>query len=99
MEVSKFCFFDTMTTQNDHPSYVKHVLGGIFVFFGCVCGGGGGGKGQVHNMLIQFLTLAAQGWMDGCFQKNFIMTTHNDHPSYAKHVLGIIYVFFCPSLE
>ena len=24
----------------------------------------------------------------------FIMTTHNDHPSYAKHVLGIIYVFF-----
>ena len=21
------------------------------------------------------------------------MTTHNDHPSYVKHVLGIVYVF------
>ena len=41
------CFFDTVTTQNDHPRYVKHVLGRIYVFFTLfgyqVPGGGGGG--------------------------------------------------------
>ena len=26
-------FFDIVTTQNDHPRYVKHVLGRIYVFF------------------------------------------------------------------
>ena len=26
-------FFDTMITYNDHPSYVKHVLGRIYMFF------------------------------------------------------------------
>ena len=43
-------FFDIVTTQNDHPSYVKHVLGRIYVFltlFGYqVRGGGGGGGGS-----------------------------------------------------
>ena len=26
-------FFDIMTIHNDHPSYVKHILGSIDVFF------------------------------------------------------------------
>ena len=33
IEVFETYFFDTMITQNDHPSYVKHVLGHIYVFF------------------------------------------------------------------
>ena len=41
------------------PSYAKHVLGRIYVFFtllGYQVGGGGGGapKGRVHNLLMQF---------------------------------------------
>ena len=31
IEVSDTFFFDIVTTQNDHPSYVKHVLGRIYV--------------------------------------------------------------------
>ena len=62
IEVFETCFFDIVTTQNDHPSYVKHVLGRIYVFFtpfGYQVGGGGGGapKGRVHNLLMQFFTL------------------------------------------
>ena len=53
-------FFDIVTTQNDHPSYGKHVLGRIYVFFtlfGYQVGGGGGApKGRVHNLLMQFFT-------------------------------------------
>ena len=45
---SKLVFFDIVTTQNDHPRYVKHVLGCIYVFFTLfgyqVRGGGGGGS-------------------------------------------------------
>ena len=33
IEVFEICFFDILTTQNDHPRYVKHVLGRIYVFF------------------------------------------------------------------
>ena len=33
IEVSETCFFDIVTTQYDHPRYVKHVLGRIYVFF------------------------------------------------------------------
>ena len=51
-------FFDIVTTQNDHPSYGKHVLGRIYVFFTLfryqVGGGGGSPKGRVHNLLMQF---------------------------------------------
>ena len=45
MEVFETYFFDIVTTQNDHPSYGKHVLGRIYVFFtlfGYQVGGGGG---------------------------------------------------------
>ena len=33
IEVFETCFFDIVTTQNDHPRYIKHVLGRIYVFF------------------------------------------------------------------
>ena len=59
MEVFETCFFDIVTTQNDHPSYVKHVLGRIYVFFILFVywvGGGGSPKGLVHNLLMQFFT-------------------------------------------
>ena len=59
MEVFETCFFDIVTTQNDHPRYVKHVLGCICVFFtlfGYWVGGGGSPKGLVHNLLMQFFT-------------------------------------------
>ena len=47
IEVSETCFFNIVTTQYDHPRYVKHVLGCIYVFFtrfGNQVGGGGGGS-------------------------------------------------------
>ena len=49
IEVSETSFFDIVTTQYDHPRYVKHVLGRIYVFFSRfgsqVRGGGGGSQG------------------------------------------------------
>ena len=47
IETFKTYFFDIVTTQNDHATYVKHVLGRIYVFVtylgdGCRQGGGGG---------------------------------------------------------
>ena len=33
IEVFETCLFDIVTTQNDHPRYVKHVLGRIYMFF------------------------------------------------------------------
>ena len=32
IEVFETCFSDIVTTPNDHTSYVKHVLGRIYVF-------------------------------------------------------------------
>ena len=60
MEVFKTFFFDIVTTQYDHPSYLKHVLGRIYMFFtlfGYWVGGGRSPKGLVHNLLMQFFTL------------------------------------------
>ena len=49
IEVFETCFFDIVTTQNDISSYLKHVLGRIYVFFTLfgysVKGGGGGSQG------------------------------------------------------
>ena len=33
IEVFKIGFYDIVITQNDHPRYVKHVLGYIYMFF------------------------------------------------------------------
>ena len=61
IEVFETGFYDIVTTQNDHPMYVKHVLGRIYVFltlFGYQVWGGVGGvrRGLVHNLLMQFFT-------------------------------------------
>ena len=50
IEVFETDFFDIVTTQYDHPRYVKYVLGRIYVFF-TLLGywahvGGGGGSSQ-----------------------------------------------------
>ena len=60
MELFKTCFFDIVTTQYDHPSYLKHILGRIWVFFtlfGYWVWGGGSPKGLVHNLLMPFFPL------------------------------------------
>ena len=62
IEVFETCFFDVVTTQNDHPRYVKHVLGCICVFspyFGIGRTGGGSPKGLVHNLLMPFFNLGS----------------------------------------
>ena len=55
--VFKACFFDIGTTQYDHPSCLKHVLGRIYMFFTLFGYWVGGGGGLVHNLLMQFFTL------------------------------------------
>ena len=51
-------------------------------------------NGPVHNLLMQFSTLGSPEIevFETCFSVS--MTTLYDHPSYVKHVLGSIYVFF-----
>ena len=64
IEVFKTCFYDIVTTQNDHPSYAKHVLGRIYVFFtlfGYQVGGGGGlPRDGPTTCLCSFSTRTAQ---------------------------------------
>ena len=100
MEVFEF-FFDIVTTQYDHPRYVKHGLGRIYIIFTLfgyqVCGGGAGGgapKGLVHNLFMQFSTPGSSKMevFETCFYD--IVTTQYDHPNYVKHVLARICVFF-----
>ena len=59
IEVFETCFFGIVITRNDHPSYVNHVLGRIYVFFSLFgyWVGGASPKGLVHNLLMQFFTL------------------------------------------
>ena len=60
IEVFETWFSDIVTTQYDHPRYVKHVLGRIYIFFTLGPGGGGGSpKGLVHNLLLQLFTLGS----------------------------------------
>ena len=53
IEVFETYFFDFVTTQNDHPRYLKRVLGRIYVFFTLfgyrVRGGGGGLLGDWYT--------------------------------------------------
>ena len=90
-------FFDMVPTHNHHPSYAKHVLGIIYVFFFgyWVWPGGGEGvssKGLVHNLLMQFFILdSSRLKVSQLFYFN-IVNTYNDHPSYVKHVLARNYV-------
>ena len=61
IEVCKTYFFDIVTAHNDHPSYVKCVLGCIYVLFTLfgywVWRGQVSPKGLVHNLLMQFFAL------------------------------------------
>ena len=98
IEVLKTCFFDILNPQYDHPSYAKHALGRIYMFFtlfGYWVGGGGGvPKGLVHNLLMQFFTLDSSKIevFKTCFFD--VVTTQYDHPRYVKHVFGRIGIFF-----
>ena len=97
IEVFETHFFDIVITQNDHPTYVKHVLGCIYVFFTLFGYWGGGGccpMGWVHNLLMQFCTLDSS--KIEVFETYFfdLVITSNDHPTYLKHVLARIYVVF-----
>ena len=99
IDVFETCFCDTVTTQYDRPSYVKHILGRIYVFFYPIWvlgpgGGGGARKGWIHNLLMHFFTLGSLKIevFETCFCD--IVTTQYDHPRYVKHISGRIYVFF-----
>ena len=58
IEVFETCFFDIVITYNDHPRYVKHVSGCIYVFFTLFgyLGGGGGLPRDGYTLLVQFFT-------------------------------------------
>ena len=93
IQVSETYSVDILTTHIDHPGYVKHDLGGIHVFFtifGYLVGGGGVPKGLVHNPLLQFFTMGSAKIKLSKTYVSDIATTHNDHPSYGKHVLATI---------
>ena len=53
-------FLDVVATQNDHSTYLNHVLGSIYVFFTLfgywVPEGGGSLKGLVDTLLMMFCT-------------------------------------------
>ena len=88
LEVSETYFFDIVATHNDHPSYVKHVLGRIYVFFElfrCWVRRGGSPKGLVHNLLKHFYIVGTS--KIEVFETFFfdIVATQNDHPRYVKH--------------
>ena len=53
MEVFETCFFDVVTTQNDHPRYLKHVLGRYLHVFHPIRVSGGGGGGVSNGIGTQ----------------------------------------------
>ena len=63
IEVFETQFFDIVTTQYDHPRYVKHVLGRIYVFFmvsGYWVRGGGVPRDWYTTCLRSFSAYTAQ---------------------------------------
>ena len=67
----------------------------FFTLFGYWVGGGGGSpKGLAHNLLMQLFTLDSSKIQVFKTCHFDIVTTQYDHPSYLKHVLGRIYMFF-----
>ena len=103
IEISETEFFDIETTHNDHPCCVKHVLGSSYVFFMLcvlfgywVCTGWGGGVPQGAGAQPAYAVFHPGQLKNRSFQNLFpdIVATHNDHPSYGKHVVARIYVFF-----
>ena len=79
-------FFDIVTTQNEHPSYVKHVLGRIYVvstLYWCVLLG----VDSLRGGLAEGNRIPETDFFD-------TLTIQNDQISYVKHVLAPLYVFF-----
>ena len=68
----------------------------FFTLFGYLVPGegGGGSKGLVHNLLMQFFTLDSSNYQFSESYFTDIVTTQYDHPRYVKHVLGMIYALF-----
>ena len=103
IEVFELCFYDIVSTQYDHPRYVKHVLGRIYMFltlFGYRRHGGWGGVGGGGSQGIGTQP-AFSDFRSGQLKNRSLRTLlfwycdhQNDHPTYVKHVLGRIYVFF-----
>ena len=97
IEVFELCFFDVVTTQNDHPRYVKHVLGRVYMFF-TLFGywpHGGGVSQEIGTQPAYAVFTPDSSKIEGfeiCF--NDIVATQNDHPRYVKHVSDRIYMFF-----
>ena len=87
-----------LATHNDHPRYVKYVVGCIYVFPPpiLVLGGSVGvcPKGLVHNLPMQFSTPCTSTIKVSGARIFDIVATQKDHPSYVKRVLGDIDVFF-----
>ena len=75
MEVFKTCFFDIVTTRYDHLSYLKHILGRIYMFFtlfGYWVGFGGGGGGSQGNGTQPAYSVFHSGQLqNGIFQNLF----------------------------
>ena len=100
IEVFETCFFDILTTQNDISSYAKACFRPYLRVFHpiWVLGPGGGGGGLPRDgcttCLCSFSTRTAQKSKFSKLVFFDIVTTQNEHPSYVKHVLGRIYVFF-----
>ena len=69
---------------------------GVFHHIGVFCWGGGVAKELVHSLLMQIFTLDSSKIevFKTCFSD--MVTTQCDHPSYLKHILGRIYMFFTP---
>ena len=64
LKFMNFFFFDIVTTHNDHPSYIEHILGSFRVFFlnlfgYLVRGRGGSPKAPVHILLMHFFILGS----------------------------------------
>ena len=99
MEIFKTNFFDILAIHNDQTSYVEHVLDPPHVLFTVFCLFGRG-LGLLNDFVL--LTAGAPSPFTTYTPKNKvfendifdIVATHNDHPTYVKHVLGGICVFF-----
>ena len=99
---AKLNFFYVLATENDHPSYGKHVLGSILCFFltylgiWCVCWGGGFPMDWYTTCLRSFSPCTAQKSKFPKISFFDMPATENDHPSYVKPLLGSILCFFHP---
>ena len=94
IEVPQIIFFDIVTTHNGH---LKHVLGSLYVFYPIwVLGVQGGGGGILQGIGAQpAYVVFHPGQLKNRSFRNFffdIVTIHNDHPSYVKHVLGSLFI-------